>query len=429
MNSLADLLDEEPGEPLAELGCGHSELVLRCTSSTHKDWFFYVARAVLTSQAEGEVIGSEACGAGVTKSFAQANLAAQHCRLRYEAFSEGYCLQDLGSAGGTWVQFPVQVWSTALLPGTELGLDEYIFHLEQGERLDLCKEVIKKFGLRAVEVELERSFSLEEIRNLDVKELPISPANQLLLKQAQSEVRNHLQDLHFLRLRTNSGSFQVGISDVLIGSDSACDLVLPSLQPRHALLSFRNSCHTVLRLSDLALVELRVLAEIPIQPGCRLRASDLTFDMCRFNVGSNSQRGPRSTLEDTSKMLQNLGICEDLPTAYYSVFDGHGGVACANYLKSHLHTYIRDKLIASISHCIDVRKTVKQALVEAFQACDEDFRRAEPGLAQTVGSTALVSMVLGDLLVTANLGDSRAVLCRAGRAVDLSVDHKAVISI
>lgn len=40
------------------------------------------------------------------------------------------------------------------------------------------------------------------------------------------------------------------------------------------------------------------------------------------------------------------------------------------------------------------------------------------------GSTACVVLVIGNKMVVANLGDSRAVLCRKTRPVDLSVDHK-----
>lgn len=40
------------------------------------------------------------------------------------------------------------------------------------------------------------------------------------------------------------------------------------------------------------------------------------------------------------------------------------------------------------------------------------------------GTTACVCLVGKDKIVVANAGDSRAVLCRAGKAVDLSVDHK-----
>lgn len=40
------------------------------------------------------------------------------------------------------------------------------------------------------------------------------------------------------------------------------------------------------------------------------------------------------------------------------------------------------------------------------------------------GTTACVCLVGKDKVIVANAGDSRAVLCRNGKAVDLSVDHK-----
>ncbi|PIC40783.1 hypothetical protein B9Z55_008413 [Caenorhabditis nigoni] len=40
------------------------------------------------------------------------------------------------------------------------------------------------------------------------------------------------------------------------------------------------------------------------------------------------------------------------------------------------------------------------------------------------GTTACVVLVGNDKVIVANAGDSRAILCRAGKAIDLSVDHK-----
>lgn len=41
-----------------------------------------------------------------------------------------------------------------------------------------------------------------------------------------------------------------------------------------------------------------------------------------------------------------------------------------------------------------------------------------------VGSTAVVAVVTANKIIVANCGDSRAVLCRNGKAVPLSSDHK-----
>lgn len=45
-----------------------------------------------------------------------------------------------------------------------------------------------------------------------------------------------------------------------------------------------------------------------------------------------------------------------------------------------------------------------------------------------VGSTAVVSVVTPEKIVVANCGDSRAVLCRNGKPVPLSTDHKVSVS-
>ena len=45
-----------------------------------------------------------------------------------------------------------------------------------------------------------------------------------------------------------------------------------------------------------------------------------------------------------------------------------------------------------------------------------------------VGSTAVVAVVTPDKIVVSNCGDSRAVLCRNGVAIPLSVDHKVRLS-
>lgn len=63
----------------------------------------------------------------------------------------------------------------------------------------------------------------------------------------------------------------------------------------------------------------------------------------------------------------------------------------------------------------------------AFRLTDEAFyravHRADP-LEKDAGSTALAVLVVGTQVLVANAGDSRAVLSRRGKAIDLSRDHK-----
>jgi len=64
---------------------------------------------------------------------------------------------------------------------------------------------------------------------------------------------------------------------------------------------------------------------------------------------------------------------------------------------------------------------VSAALVGAFQQMDQIASTLQKNDA---GSTACVACVRADSIVVANAGDCRAVLCRKGKAIDLSRDHK-----
>ena len=64
---------------------------------------------------------------------------------------------------------------------------------------------------------------------------------------------------------------------------------------------------------------------------------------------------------------------------------------------------------------------VEEALREAFLRTDAEFTSFG---ASDVGTTAVVAVVGERRMWVANCGDSRVVLCRSGRAVQLTDDHK-----
>ena len=52
---------------------------------------------------------------------------------------------------------------------------------------------------------------------------------------------------------------------------------------------------------------------------------------------------------------------------------------------------------------------------------------SEPVAPETVGTTAIIAVVGACQIIVANCGDSRAVLCRGGKAIPLSYDHKVCL--
>lgn len=69
-----------------------------------------------------------------------------------------------------------------------------------------------------------------------------------------------------------------------------------------------------------------------------------------------------------------------------------------------------------------ISTVLEEALKEAFLKTDTEF--GTDGCASMVGTTALVALVGSRRIWLANCGDSRAVLCRGGRAIQLTDDHK-----
>jgi serine/threonine protein phosphatase PrpC len=121
----------------------------------------------------------------------------------------------------------------------------------------------------------------------------------------------------------------------------------------------------------------------------------------------------------------------------FGVFDGHGGKEIAEFVSRHFCQEL-------LSNRAFQNRNYEQALKETFLRMD-DLLKTQDGLKEVIriakdlpdnypvqadpsmlvaGCTSVVALVVNNTLYVANAGDSRCILSREGRAVELSQDHK-----
>lgn len=153
----------------------------------------------------------------------------------------------------------------------------------------------------------------------------------------------------------------------------------------------------------------------------------------RVRFASCEMQGWRNTMEDAK--LTNLALDND--AMIFGVFDGHGGKEVAEFVSRHF--------------CIEILNTrsyqdrnYELALKETFLRMD-DLLRTPEGIKEVIriakdlpdnypvqpdsnmmiaGCTCVVGLIVRNTLYVANAGDSRCILSRDGRCVELSYDHK-----
>lgn len=147
----------------------------------------------------------------------------------------------------------------------------------------------------------------------------------------------------------------------------------------------------------------------------------------------HSTQGDYPYMEDRSIVTTfSIPLLDANPILLTGVFDGHAGEKCAEHLKSYLSDTLQKHLMifADKTNYPDftldaiVCNALRQALVELDYAY----------LESAGGSTATVSVKVGNFLYTANVGDSRTVLVSQDRWKQLSIDaepneepHKTIV--
>ncbi|KAM4566537.1 integrin-linked kinase-associated serine/threonine phosphatase 2C isoform 1-T1 [Odontesthes bonariensis] len=137
-----------------------------------------------------------------------------------------------------------------------------------------------------------------------------------------------------------------------------------------------------------------------------------------------ARRGEREEMQDAYVLLPDMSSClSSLPghvsrVSYFAVFDGHGGARASRFAAEHLHHNLAKRFPSGDPE--NFEKLIKKCLVDTFRQTDEEFlkKASSQKPAWKDGSTATCVLLVDDTAYVANLGDSRAVLCRTEAAAD-----------
>jgi len=131
----------------------------------------------------------------------------------------------------------------------------------------------------------------------------------------------------------------------------------------------------------------------------------------------------RETMEDEHLCIDNFNNSPQ--SAFFAVYDGHGGIEVAEFVAGTLHQKLIDELKNYEKPTIeDISKSITTAHLKTDQLIIDQPIKVS-------GATSCMALVSIDpytaerWLHVANIGDARAVLCRNGKAERLSYDHKA----
>ncbi|XP_044334642.1 probable protein phosphatase 2C 45 isoform X1 [Triticum aestivum] len=133
----------------------------------------------------------------------------------------------------------------------------------------------------------------------------------------------------------------------------------------------------------------------------------------KFSYGYASSLGKRASMEDFYET--RIESVDGQLIGLFGVFDGHGGAKVAEYVKHNLFSHL-------LRHPKFMSDT-KVAIDDSYKSTDSEFLESDSTQNQC-GSTASTAVLVGNRLFVANVGDSRAIICRAGNAVPVSKDHK-----
>ncbi|XP_074874012.1 putative protein phosphatase 1N [Carettochelys insculpta] len=141
-----------------------------------------------------------------------------------------------------------------------------------------------------------------------------------------------------------------------------------------------------------------------------------------LRYGLGAMQGWRAHMEDAHTAQPQLPG-GPAGWAFFAVYDGHAGSTVAQFCARHLlGEVVADEAFAAEP---EAPEAVKEAVRQGFLRIDRHMQAlAQAEGWEPAGSTAVAVLVSPRHLYFINLGDSRALLCRAGRLTFYTEDHK-----
>lgn len=164
----------------------------------------------------------------------------------------------------------------------------------------------------------------------------------------------------------------------------------------------------------------RNLFDLPLRPAGLWCAPD---EICPVvSVGIADTQGRRTAMEDSCTLHGDL--LGDGQYDLVCMYDGHGG---PKYAEAAARIFPVQLAICLLNDEGDDKSGMEAAFRRAYHETNE-AAGAELVAEVLQGTTALAGLLAREegVLHIANVGDTRAVMCRGGAAVRLSVDHKAL---
>lgn len=145
-------------------------------------------------------------------------------------------------------------------------------------------------------------------------------------------------------------------------------------------------------------------------------------------------QGRRPTIEDFHAVVLQLSH------QFYGVFDGHNGNLASKYAASNMHTKLTSRFVQFHEPIqettVDWKVKLEAEVIDAFNELHTDFlsvaARTPGGVMGKSGTTVTVLYVTNELVIIANVGDSRAILSKgasydpeatSATAIPLTIDH------